>query len=578
MQFGSTGIGALQAVLKGMVDAAVVVLDVGGTIRVWNTGAERLFQCPVDQVIGQRESAYLIGPEAMAQALEQDRLAALAGESVASVRWYDSFSGARLLIESTLSPVRDDDGNIVALVRTLLDQTARHRREQQIEQLSRIDPLTNLPNRAAFHERMREAEDTAARYGGRLIVHMIDLDHFKAVNDTFGHSTGDLVLREAARRMSAVIRTGDLLARIGGDEFALLQTNVQDLQSGGRVAAEVVRTVSEPYLVHGQEILIGASVGIAAYPDNGTRIGQLLRMADVALYRAKAETGAGFQYFNVHMDDVAQQLGRSQALVRRAVERRAFALHYQPQLDAHTGRVVGLEALLRCTDPALSKFGTEAIVAVAARCGLMRPLGRWIFEEACAQGSRWRKMGLFTGRICINRCASELSDPYLLEHVESCLHEHELDPHQVEIELTEHQLYDFRHQGSVVLAQLRGMGLTIAIDDFGTGYSSLSYLSRLPVDRIKLDRTFVQHLPEDRQNSAIARAVLGLAKTLTLEVVAEGVESAEQADFLRDIGCDAMQGFLYSRPLPTQAMTNWLALNRERGVPAIAAAPRSSLH
>jgi predicted signal transduction protein with EAL and GGDEF domain len=358
--------------------------------------------------------------------------------------------------------------------------------------------------------------------------------------------------------MRSVTRDTDFIARIGGDEFVVLQPNAHSPEMGGRLANKLLEVLSRPFQIDGTEILSGASIGVAVCPQDARESEQLLKKADLALYRAKAGGRGGFCFFTEHLDREAHKKARDLAELRRAMDEGAFWLAYQPKIDGSNGQPIALEALLRCSNPILSAYPVEQVISLAREAGVMPKIGAWVLSEACHQTRRWQEAGLPQIRVCVNLCTRELMDPEIVRQIDTVLARSGLPHKNLEIEVTERQIFDSKEQGVATLKELRSRGTLVAIDDFGTGYSSLSYLRWMPVDSLKLDKTFMPSIPSDPQSCAIAKVVIGLAHSLNLEVIAEGVESIEQVDFLQHEKCEQMQGYFFSRPLDAAAMTVWL--------------------
>ncbi|MGY3264987.1 putative bifunctional diguanylate cyclase/phosphodiesterase [Lysobacter sp. HA35] len=562
--------GLLSALLESMADYAVVLIDPDGIVRLWSVGAERQFQYTTDEMLGQPVVRLFTEVERDAGALDATVHAALQEGRAWDIRCMVRRDGTHFWAECLVSPLRDSSGRLIGFLKVARDATARKRDEEKMMLMARMDPLTGLANRTALDERLVAAAQSAARSRRMMVVHMIDLDHFKVVNDRYGHAMGDELLRRVAKRITRVVRATDFAARLGGDEFVLLQTEVDDPTIGGRVAAQIVDALAKPFRIDRAILHIGASIGISVFPRDSVDTKQLLRMADVALYKVKSDGRGGYHYFTEDMDRIAHRLGTDRAMLREALDCKAFVLHYQPQIDTRDGRVVGMEALLRCEHPALAGYPVQDLIALAESSGLIRDLGVWCLGEACRQARAWREAGIPPLRMCVNFCAGELNDPHLLERVAEVLETTGLTSGDVEIEITEQQLVDYSRPGFTVLDDLRAMGASLAIDDFGTGYSSLGYLAKLPVDRIKLDRSFVERVPDDPLSCTVAQAVVNLAHTLDLGIVAEGVETEAQSRFLEDTHCEAQQGFFFSRPLDPKTMTNWLLRRCETNAAVIA--------
>ena len=410
------------------------------------------------------------------------------------------------------------------------------------------DELTGLPNRYLLRDRLRQALAHAQRTGTRISLLLLDLDRFKEVNDALGHPTGDQLLRAAAKRLAGVVRVSDTLARLGGDEFAVLQTNVLEASDTAVLAERLVEAVAAPFTVDSQGIKVAASIGIAVHPDGGADADELVRRADLALYRAKHEGRGRFRFFESAMDARARSRRQLEQELRRALDAGEFVLHYQPQVELATGRVDGVEALVRWRHPTRGLVPPGEFIPVAEACGLIVPLGAWVLGETCRQVRAWQDVGLML-TAAVNLSPVQVRHDGLLEAIDDALRINHLDGNCLEVELTENLLLDRSEPATDhTLRSLASRGIRLALDDFGTGYSSLGYLKRLPVQRIKIDRSFVRDIGTDPDDDAVVQAIVTLGHTLGKEVVAEGVETPAQLAFLRRLGCDAAQGFLLGHP------------------------------
>ena len=558
--------GLLEAILDSVADYAVMVLDTDGAIRIWSTGAERLFQYREDEILRRPADVLYIESDVQQVVPQQERDATLEHGRTFGLRVYRRRDGMTFWAEGTTALMRDGTGEPLGYVKILRDATDRQRETAQLLQLARVDPLTGLNNRIALAERLKEAAEAAMRHDRSLIVQMIDLDHFKPVNDRLGHAAGDLLLQQVAQRIVGTVRGTDVVARLGGDEFVVLQPDASDPAIGGRVAEKIVASLAEPFDIEGNAVHVGTSIGISVCPRDTQDPEQLLRMADVALYKVKAEMRGGYHYFARQLDESAHRRGREQRLLQRALERGHLTVHFQPQVDVFTGAVIGVEALLRCTDTALAHLSVEQLLTLAVGAGLVREIGARTMRDSFRHARKWRDMRLPPMVMSLNLCAAELRDPLLLSLLENELVRAGLAPGDVEIEITERDVLEECRGDHSILHALRALGVSVAIDDFGTGYSALGYLAKLPVDRIKLDRSFVTNVPEDSRSCAVVGAIVTLAHTLDLGVVAEGIESTQQARFFASADCEAVQGYLYSRPLPGRDMTRWLQARGRVGV------------
>jgi diguanylate cyclase (GGDEF)-like protein/PAS domain S-box-containing protein len=450
----------------------------------------------------------------------------------------------------TISTVRNEANEPSHYVAVMTDISQLKRSEAKFDYLAHHDPLTDLPNRLLMQSRIQHAIDRALRSRCRLALLFIDLDRFKNVNDSLGHPAGDELLSAIARRLRGRLRDVDTLARLGGDEFVLLIEEMSEPEDAAIVAQMLIELVSAPFtLAQGREVYIGASIGIAVYPEDGTTVTELIQHSDVAMYQAKESGRGALRFYTESMSRAAQDRLNLDTRLRRALERGEFALHYQPQIDMVTGRVLGSEALVRWIDPEEGVISPARFIPVAEETGLIVPLGEWVLRTACAQASAWRKAG-HALTVAVNLSARQLQQSDLKQRVAELMAEFDIRPGTLEIELTESMLAGDHITTEARLRDLKALGVSLSIDDFGTGYSSLAYLKRFPIDVLKIDQSFVRDIPQDRNDMEIAATIIAMAHTLKLRVVAEGVETAEQLAFLKERGCDAWQGYLFSKPLP----------------------------
>ncbi len=441
---------------------------------------------------------------------------------------------------------------------TAQDVTAARVAEEHIAFLAHYDVLTGLPNRTQWNERAHLELRSAALQGDCLAVLFLDLDHFKSVNDSLGHPVGDQLLSGAARRFAGCLREGDFLGRLGGDEFVVLLPRLERPEDAAVVARKLIAALQAPMLIEGHELTVSTSVGIAVFPEDGEDASTLLKHADVAMYCAKDQGRNTYHYFKPEMDVHALERLMLENALRRAIERNELVLHYQPQVAADDARVLGCEALVRWQHPELGMLQPVQFIGVAEESGLIVALGEWVLETACRQLAAWQAAGRELV-VAVNISALQFRHGGFFDSVRRILRDTGVDPRHLELELTESALMQPTPEVLARMQQLRDLGIMLALDDFGTGYSSLSYLKRLPIRRLKLDRSFVKDLPDDAEDVAIAMATLSLARDLGMDVVAEGVEKEVQWRFLAQHGCQVMQGFLFSRPLPADAWERWLA-------------------
>jgi diguanylate cyclase (GGDEF)-like protein len=463
------------------------------------------------------------------------------------------------MVEGSSSVFEGSTGRFITYV--LRDLTERKQFERQLVHLANHDPLTNLPNRKFFRERLGISLDEAALNGEQLAVLFLDLDRFKLINDTFGHALGDKLLLMVAERLAGCFRKGDILARLGGDEFVVLLQGLSGTQDAALVAQKIMDTFAHAFQLETHEVFVSASIGIAFYPSDAIDAGNLIRCADNAMYQAK-EQGLGYQFYRPDLENLSSERLTLENSLRRALERDELRLYYQPKVDLASGAVIGLEALLRWAHPVRGMIPPDQFVPLAEETGLIIPIGEWVLRTACLQIKAWQGDGMPLLPVAVNLSARQFRQfsasgeatgiHDLVETIERVLEETGVNPSCLELEITESILMQNLSTAAVTLQALSAKGIRIFIDDFGTGYSSLSYLKRLPIDTIKIDKSFVGDIMTDPDDAAIVTAIIAMAHSLRLKVVAEGVETQEQFDFLLERGCDAMQGFFFSKPLPAE--------------------------
>ena len=456
--------------------------------------------------------------------------------------------GAELISDVYIAPVRRADGKVGHFVVTVYDVTTAKRYESELERHARYDTLTGLANRALLADRIERAIAAAAATGAPVWVVLLDVDHFKLINDTLGRAAGDEALRLLATRIKRTLHPLDTAARVGGDDFVLVLCGCGDERQAATRIRQVRDAVAEPLQLGDQHLVLGCSAGVAAWPADGADADTLVKHAEIAMYRAKSDGRNAVQFYAAHMNAQAFDRLALESALRRALQEQQFTLHFQPQIDLATGRVVGTEALIRWRHPLLGTIQPERFIGLAEETGLIVPIGAWVLQTACRQNRQWQRSGLGPLRIAVNLSARQLADPGLLEGVERVLQETGLPPASLEIELTESMMMGDIESAIHTMACFKRMGVKLSIDDFGTGYSSLQYLKRLPVDVLKIDRSFVQDMLGSADGAALVDAIISLAHGLRMHVIAEGVETIAQLDFLRGAGCDSVQGHVYSRP------------------------------
>lgn len=479
-------------------------------------------------------------------------------------------NGADFTVNLQAEAVFDDQLKALSIVGTAQDISERKRSEREIHRLAYFDSLTGLPNRTLFKDRVTQALSHARRYQTTLATLFLDLDRFKAINDTLGHHIGDLLLKSVADRLADSVRHSDSvgrsvdqeptheLARLGGDEFTVLLTNLRDVQDAGKVARRILEALTKPFLINGHEIFVTVSVGIAIFPTDGDSVDMLLKHADNAMYHAKEQGRNNYQFYSTAMNAAANERLVMESELRHATEREEFVVYYQPQIDLRTMGIVGGEALVRWRHPRQGLLGPAVFLAVAADSGLIRTIDEWVLRTVCRQSRVWQQRGLSPTRISINVSNSLFHGNTLVKAVEDTLRETGLSPGWLELELTESVAMRNVDVSIALLRNLKAMGIQLAIDDFGTGYSSLSFLQRLPIDVVKIDQSFVREISRQTGPVPIVRAIIAMAHSLQLQVLAEGVEQEDQRAILLAESCDQAQGYLFGRPMPADEFVRLL--------------------
>ena len=473
--------------------------------------------------------------------------------------WSARKNGEPYLEWLTVSAVRDSRGVATHYVGVFSDITKAKESQEKLDHLAHHDPLTALPNRLLFHDRLQHALQRAGRDTTRLALLFIDLDRFKNVNDTLGHHIGDELLKQVANALLARLREGDTLARLGGDEFIVLLEDIDHQFGAAQVAEKLVQMFDQPFMVAGHELFVTCSVGISVYPDDATDLNMLIRNADVAMYQAKARGRNGYSFYAPSMTGEGVERLRLETFLRRSIEKDEVFLHYQPQVEIDTGRLIGVEALVRWNHPELGLIPPIRFIPLAEDTGFINQLGKWVLEEACRQMVRWQQAGLHVPKIAVNLSAKQFERGSIVNMVADILRETGLEPQRLQLEVTESVIMN-TGDAMVFINDLHSIGVGLAIDDFGTGYSSLAYLKQLPVQTLKIDRSFIKDISTDANDEAIAIAIIQLGKSMNLSVIAEGVETEEQAAFLLRHGCHLAQGYFYSKPLAADdLLARWRA-------------------
>jgi diguanylate cyclase (GGDEF)-like protein/PAS domain S-box-containing protein len=541
---------------------AVVCTDLMTNITFLNLAAETMTGWPLKEAWG-RPLAEILNTGVSAGSDSSPNTAELAilencAELVPTRCVLVRRDGIKIQIENSVAPIYDQNGHASGAVVVFRDTTAAQAMAQQITHAADHDWLTDLPNARLLSRRIASAIENAQHFGLRVAVLFLDLDGFKYINDSLGHSTGDLLLQSVAKRLVGCVRSCDTVSRQGGDEFVVLLPDVRRPDDPANLARRLLRSVAGVHSVDQQELHVTTSIGVSMFPDDGCDAEALIKNADTAMYQAKENGRQGFQLFEPVMNARAVERQSIEEALRCALDRREFSLHYQPKLDLRTGSISGAEALLRWDHPKRGLLFPSTFIPVAEDCGLIVAIGRWVLREACVQARGWVDAGFPGISVAVNVSAIEFRSESFASDVFAILQDTGLAPGNLELELTESVFMRHLESAASILQSLRSAGVQIAVDDFGTGYSSLSYLRKLPVDTLKIDRSFVAQVVLGADEAAILTAVINMARSLRLQVIAEGVETREELEFLHAQDCAQAQGFYFSRPVPVSSFVRLL--------------------
>jgi diguanylate cyclase (GGDEF)-like protein/PAS domain S-box-containing protein len=542
--------------LQKFADATTeaIVFHENGIVSDANEACARLVRHPINEIIGKNVLDY-VAAESREMVLTNIRagfertyegLVQRADGTTVSVE----FVGRELYYEGK--------SHRMTVLRDISDRKAA---EARIQFLAHHDVLTHLPNRALLMDRLNTLLATARRQQTMLAVCFVDLDHFKSVNDSLGHYAGDELLKRTAQRLQSNLRGSDLVGRLSGDEFLVVLTDLHSAEDAAPIIEKISSAITAPVSYETQTITISSSIGISVYPKDGESAESLIRAADMAMYLAKERGRNNFQYFTSELHRSAFASMSMESGIRQAIKQLEFTLHYQPEVITKTGAASTVEALIRWKHPELGLLGPDKFISVAEHRGLIMPIGRWVIEEAIRQAKAWQDAGISTP-VAVNLSAIQFKQKDLVEFIESLLAQYDLAGSMLELELTESLFMEDVATTTKTLHRLKDHGITLAVDDFGTGYSSLSYLKRYPIDKIKIDKSFIRDIPNDNDNVTITKAIINLAESLNLSVVAEGVETTAQRAFLSKLNCDFIQGFLIAHPMPPDQALAWLLSRR----------------
>ena len=546
-----------QAKILEHIHDSVISTDRDGKIVTWNNGSNILLGYDTSEIIGHhileifhpnQESSL----EGIFQTLDKNSKLTIEG-------FMKTKEGKSIICDISLSVLKDDTGAIDGYVGYIQDISKQKETQKLLAEQTRKlrhqahhDTLTNLPNRTLFQDRLSQNIINSKRNSEKFALLFIDLDQFKKINDTLGHHVGDEVLIETGSRLQSVLREEDTLSRLGGDEFTVIIKNIHSIQDASTVAQKIIDTLQDSIIVASHKLHVTSSIGISIYPDDATTENNLIKYADVAMYKAKDEGRNNYQFYSPEMTAYAFERVVMESSLRVAIREEQFIVYYQPQIDAKTEKILGMEALVRWIHPDLGIVSPEKFIPIAEESGLIVELDRIVMRQAFSQFTQWYKQGFNPGQLSLNLAMKQLNQDDFLIMLLHTMTEMNFKTTWLELEVTEGQVMNNPETSIEKLKKVHAMGIEIAIDDFGTGYSSLSYLKKLPLDKLKIDQSFIRDIPEDEDDMAITKAIIALGKSLNLTIIAEGVEEIEQRDFLIEQGCDLIQGFFYSRPIPAE--------------------------
>ena len=540
----------------------VVITDSNGIIEYVNPSYEKISGYSLEESIGKSPNMVksdMHEPEFYTSLWKTIR----EGKAFNDVFINRSRDGTIYYEEKTITPLKDENGNVESFVATGKDITERMKDQERLQFMATHDVLTELPNRAMLKDRLTHAMKQAERQNKKVVLMFLDLDRFKNINDSLGHPVGDKMLKQSAQRLKDCVYKGDTIARFGGDEFTVVMEGDNDVDSINRAAQAIIAAFKQPFSIGGYEVFSSTSIGITVFPDDGVDVDTLLKNADTAMYRAKSSGGSSYQYYTHDMTRYAIERLEMHNELLHALERNEFRLFYQPRIDLRTGKICGMEALLRWESGKFGMVMPDDFIPILEESDQIIEVGKWVIREACLFNQRLKDEGLAYIRCSVNLSARQFRDNSTLKFIEdlnnSCLSLSEC----IEMEITETMLVENIEMASYIMDKFHEFGIKVSIDDFGTGYSSMTYLKRFPLDSLKIDRSFVKDTPGNSEDVAIAQAIIALGHSLKLSVIAEGVETEEQYEFLKEQDCDEAQGFLISRPIPEDNFLQWLAEHLE---------------
>lgn len=546
---------AHQAQIIEQIHDSVISTDLDGYITSWNRGSEQLLGYAADEMIG-KHIRILYSKEDFESYQNSIKRLMQRGECKSEIRLVKK-SKESILVEQSLSILKDENGEPIGIVCYSQDITERKRSEDELKKQKNIlryqahhDTLTGLPNRVLFTDRLEQEIEKAKRYEKGFALMFIDLDKFKHINDSLGHGVGDSVLKEVARRLKGILRSEDTLARLSGDEFTVIMKELIQPEDASLLAEKILETLAKPMYIDDHMLYVSGSIGISLYPQDATDAQLLLKYADTAMYKAKKEGRNTFQFYSSEMTEFALERMAMKTGLRQAIDNKEFVIHYQPQIDASTERLVGLEALVRWQHPTMGFLSPDQFIPLADETGMIVSIDQWMMHTAMKQISQWYKEGVMPGVLSLNISIKHLEGNDFVEKIKEAMKTYDFKAEWLELEISERQMMKKAEEVIEKLNKINDLGIGISIDDFGTGYSSLSFLKRLPINRLKIDRLFIRGIPNEEEDAAIVKAVIALAESFKLDIIAEGVETEAQKEFLLDCGCKNIQGYYYSEPVP----------------------------
>ena len=548
-----------QAQVLEQVNDSVISTDLEGNIVSWNRGSQKMLGYTSDEVIGKNMSIIHRKEDIKKNKEYAQKLLTSGAFSVNA--YLVKKSKDLVYVSIALSLLKDEHKNIIGLIGVSHDITQRKKDEEKLlEQRNRLDhqahhdALTGLPNRLLFNDRLEQSIQKAKRNSTKVALLFIDLDHFKEINDSLGHDVGDEILKVVTRRLSETMRGKDTLARLGGDEFTVIVEELKKGEDASLLAQKIIEVLSKPIVINDNILYVSSSIGISLYPDDGASTQNLLKFADAAMYKAKDEGRNNFQYYDSVMTELAFERVVMETSLREALKKREFLVYYQPQVDGKTNKLTGMEALVRWQHPTMGIVSPDKFIPLAESTGLIIELDRFVMKTAMTQISKWNSDGLKPGILAMNLAIKQLHQKDFIDMFKNLIKETGCKAESIELEVTESQIMINPEVAIQILNKVSDIGVQLAVDDFGTGYSSLSYLKKLPIDKLKIDKSFVDELPDDEDDVGIIKAVIALGKSLNLRIIAEGVENVEQKEFLVENGCENIQGYFYSKPVPADEM------------------------